>query len=106
MEKKPTSPEDDYFAREEIEKLYRLAKETAANRKVEEAEALRKAHFMKCPKCGNDLSTVHFRDVEIDRCFHCNGNWLDAGELEKLAGAEEKHGILSAIFKSFQKSDD
>jgi len=29
------------------------------------------------------------RDIELDICDRCNGVWLDAGELMKLAEAEE-----------------
>jgi uncharacterized protein len=104
MVDKVSNPEDEYFAREDIEKRYRLAKEQAAKQKVEEAEALKQAHFMKCPKCGNDLQAIMFRGIELDRCFTCSGTWLDAGELEKLAGEEEKHGVIDAVVRVFRRS--
>lgn len=106
MADKPSSPEDEYFARESILKQYKLAQEQAAKRKVEEAEALRQAHYMKCPKCGNDLQAINYRNVELDKCFTCNGLWLDDGELEKLAGAEEKHGIITSIVNAFRRSSE
>ena len=37
-----------------------------------------------CPKCGMALEEVVFRDVKVDTCFHCDGMFLDAGELEKI----------------------
>lgn len=106
MAEKPSTPEDDWFAREDIEKRYRLAKEVAAKEKAAEAEALKQAHWMKCPKCGHDLSTVQFRGVEIDKCFHCNGMFLDDGELEKLAGEPEQHRVLTSIVNVFRRSKD
>lgn len=106
MPDKPSTPEDDYFAREDVEKRYRIAKELESRQRAEEAEKLRLAHYMKCPKCGHDLETIRYRDVEIDRCFHCSGTWLDAGELEKLAGAEGEHKVLSAIVNVFRRPKD
>ncbi len=40
---------------------------------------------MKCPKCEQDLlepTTVH--GIELDRCRHCHGLWLDEEELPTL----------------------
>lgn len=55
----------------------RAAKEQAAAR-----EALKKAHFMKCPKCGHDMAEQQLGDIKIDRCTFCEGVFFDAGELE------------------------
>ena len=96
------SAEDDYIAREEVEKQHKLAKELGAKRAAQDAAALKAAHWEKCPKCGNDLKEIPFRGVKIDRCFHCHGTWLDAGELEKLAGKEGEHKILDAIVNMFK----
>jgi len=52
---------------------------------------------MKCPKCGGQLHEVTFRGVSIDRCSFCGGVWLDAGELEKLAGEEDKSAITDIL---------
>jgi Zn-finger nucleic acid-binding protein len=46
------------------------------------------------------LETLQFKGVEIDRCFNCNGTWLDAGELETLAGKEA--GFLQKIVGVFK----
>jgi Zn-finger nucleic acid-binding protein len=39
-----------------------------------------------CPKCDVGLIMLRFRGVEVDYCDRCRGVWLDAGELETLAG--------------------
>jgi hypothetical protein len=106
MSKHPTVPpsqlEEEYFLVEEAEKRRRLAQERVAKLAAEERERQRVAHFMKCPKCGMDLEEILFRGVKIDRCFHCHGTWLDAGELEQLAGAEGA-GVLQAIVGLFRR---
>jgi Zn-finger nucleic acid-binding protein len=42
-----------------------------------------------------------FRGVKIDKCHECGGVWLDAGELETLAGPEG-HSVISEILKLFK----
>ena len=98
---KPTNTEEEYFAREEVEKRYKLAKELDAKRAAADAEALRQAHFMKCPKCGNDLATIKFKGVEVDRCFHCGVTVLDEGELEKVAGSDDNRSFLKDVASLF-----
>jgi hypothetical protein len=101
--KKPTESEEEYFAREDAEKRRKAALERQSAQAKEEREALQKLHFMHCPKCGHTLETVRFKDLEIDRCFACHGNWLDAGELERLAGKES--GFLSKVVSVFKSGD-
>lgn len=102
MPEKPSSTEDEYFAREDAERLRKLAAEQRKKLADAEREALRKQHFMRCPRCGMELHELRFRDVQVDRCFSCNGTWLDAGELEKLAKGEED-SVMGSILRIFRK---
>ncbi len=92
----PGSGEKDYFQKQDQEKLVRLAAERQDRLAKEAAEALRLEHWMRCAKCGNELETVPFRGVEIDKCNTCGGVYLDRGELEILAG-EDKSGVLGGL---------
>jgi hypothetical protein len=98
--KKPSHEEEEYFAKEEATRLHGLAVEKARQLAEEERARLKALHFMKCPKCGFDLQAVRFKGLTIDKCFHCDGTWLDTGELEALAGRESDllHKIV-ALFK-------
>src|SRR5262245_12291436 len=89
---KPSSQEDEYFAREEIEKKRKLALKQAEDTAAKEREALKKLHHMKCPKCGMDLHEISKGKVAVDTCFNCHGVWLDAGELEELLRGEGDEG--------------
>ena len=40
-----------------------------------------------CPKCDTGLFILKSKSVEVDYCENCRGVWLDAGELEQLAGS-------------------
>jgi Zn-finger nucleic acid-binding protein len=55
---------------------------------------------MRCPKCGSELQEVAFGDVHVDKCFHCEGLWLDSGELERLQTKEA--GFVSRLLGAFR----
>lgn len=95
--------EDEFFAREEALKKQKLALEQTHAMLEKERGELKKLHWMHCPKCGLELHTIKFRGVDIDRCFHCHGTWLDAGELEKLAvhESEQKGAVVKSILNIF-----
>ena len=39
---------------------------------------------MKCPRCGSILSAVEYDGAVIEVCPDCKGEWLHAGELQKI----------------------
>jgi hypothetical protein len=82
---KPSRNEDEYFAKRDAELLrqQRAAVEKAA------AEAERRTHYMKCPKCGFNLMTHDWHGVQIDQCTSCHGIWFDAGEAESLIKGDD-----------------
>ena len=100
--KKPSHEEEEFFAKEEATRLHNLAKERERKMHAAEREAQKKAHWMHCPKDGFPLQTIKFKGLAVDKCFHCNGTWLDAGELEALAGKESD--LLRRIVSVFQHS--
>jgi Zn-finger nucleic acid-binding protein len=55
---------------------------------------------MKCPKCGMALIEVDYKRIKVDKCSHCEGVWLDAGELEAVSDLE-KSGLekFFGVFK-------
>ncbi|MBL7684631.1 MAG: zf-TFIIB domain-containing protein [Deltaproteobacteria bacterium] len=100
MSGKHLTAEEEYFAKEELSKIKKLAIEQKAKLEIEEHEKLKQLHFMHCPKCGFNLKPVEFRGVTIDKCFHCEGVFLDNGELEKLAGHES--GFIPSVLSLFK----
>ncbi|MEO8380989.1 MAG: zf-TFIIB domain-containing protein [Acidobacteriota bacterium] len=97
---KPSKAEDEYFARQELERRKKWALEQGAKKSAEEKEQAKQAHWMKCPKCGMDLQEIAFHGVKVDQCANCGGIFLDAGELEQI----EKHdaGMMSRVFSIFR----
>ena len=70
---KPSKVEDEYFAREDVEKKRKLAFQQAQVMAEQQKDALRTLHYMKCPKCGFDLHTLKRGEVDLDTCFNCKG---------------------------------
>lgn len=91
--------EDEYFARQEVERVRRVAEERQAKLLAEERERDRALHSMKCPKCGMQLEEIAFGDVRVDKCFSCDGLWLDKGELELIR--EKDGGFMGRLLSVF-----
>jgi len=98
---KPSDTEEEYFARENAERLRKLAAEQHRSLAQAEREELRARHHMRCPKCGMELKEITVRGVQVDRCFSCNGTWLDAGEMEKLARGQAENTVMGAVLRVF-----
>ena len=98
---KPSRAEDEYFARQELERRKKWAAEQSAKMAAEEKERLKQLHFMKCPKCGMDLTTIEFQGISIDKCPNCNGTFFDAGEVEQLLEPKNSglFGKVMSVFK-------
>ncbi len=79
----------------------RLQKLAAAQEATAETEKrrLKELHWMHCPKCGQNLTTVTHGPVEIDLCPSCRGLWLDANELEAIVASESKRGLFSSCLR-------
>jgi hypothetical protein len=98
-ENKPSRNEEEYFAKLEAERLERKRLEQAKHA----ADAERKSHYMRCPKCGGRLITEEFHHLQVDRCPDCHGVWLDAGEIDAVMHLEER-GIMSRALGEFMGS--
>lgn len=99
---KPSDQEEEYFARQELERRKKAEQERQAAMAVEERERLRELHYMKCPKCGMDLTTIEMKGIQLDRCVSCGGTWFDGGEMEQMMGQEQ--GVMDRIFSVFRSS--
>lgn len=101
MEWKASEKEEEYFARLEFEKRKKLEAEKHSKLAAEERRRLKELHYMRCPKCGMELIEIDYKNIRVDKCSECEGVWLDAGELEIVAGLEK--GKLETFFGVFRK---
>jgi hypothetical protein len=78
---KQRKTEDEYIWVQELQtRMARLEKEQQEETQAEKIR-LKELHWMRCPKCGQELAREICDSVEIDVCPSCKGVWLDAGEL-------------------------
>ena len=97
MLEKPSSKEEEYFAKQEFKLKREIEIERHKKFEKQEKERLKVLHYMCCPKCGRKLIEISYHKVLVDKCSGCHGVWLDAGELEKILA--DRKPILANIFK-------
>lgn len=99
-ENTPSRNEDEFFLKLDAE----LIKEMRTKRDAERANAERKSHFMRCPKCGGELQETEYHHVKVDRCPDCNGVWFDAGEVEMLDQVKDSKagGFIVELFRGLK----
>lgn len=63
-----------------------------------------RVHQLVCPRCQIKMRTCQYSagtGIHIDRCYSCNGVWLDAGELaavrENFRSPEVRRQIVNQI---------
>jgi uncharacterized protein len=75
--------ENEYFQRQEREKIEKL-------RKAAQMEQEQNACHNRCPKCGQQLEAMNFREVPLDKCPDCGGVWLGPKDLQILAEKDHR----------------
>lgn len=98
---KPSSKEEEFFAKQEYERRKTLMDIERAKQAEEEKARLKALHYMHCPKCGADLLEIDYHRIKIDKCTACEGIWLDAGELEMIL-KDEDNALFRKIVKIFK----
>jgi hypothetical protein len=101
MPMKPSDKEEEYFARLELERRKKIEEEKLKRMAEEEKRKLKELHYMRCPKCGMELKETDYKGIHVDKCFSCDGVWLDTGEIDALATLEKP--ALDKIFSVFKK---
>ena len=100
MAKDTVDQEEEYFHRQDKEKLRKLKEAAEAERAAKERAELKDLHWLRCGKCGQQMNTQLFKGVEIEICPDCGSVLLDPGELEQLVG-KDGSGAISNIAEFF-----
>lgn len=75
--------ENEYFYKKENEILDKMKHDN-------EEETAKKLAKGRCPKCGELIEPMTFRDVPLDRCPGCGGIWLGPNDLKILAEKDHR----------------
>ncbi len=101
MAHNPGPSEEEYARKQDAELIAKRKREASALRLEEEKAQLKTLHWMRCPKCGQELREERYHRIHVDRCTACRGVWFDAGEAESLLDKEP--GPLQAFFGDLVK---
>jgi hypothetical protein len=97
--RKPSENEEEYFARQEFERLKALALEEEAAKEESKCAKLKDLHHMCCPKCGHTMVEVELEGIKVDKCICCKGIYFDNGELEQILEKQPGRRFLKTIFQ-------
>jgi len=82
-EERKKALENEYFHKKEQEIIDKM--------KHDAGETLAKSCCKgRCPKCGEMIEPMTFRDVPLDRCPGCGGVWLGPNDLRILAEKDHR----------------
>jgi len=95
--------ENEYFAREDAERIRKLAQEMRKQLEAAERERQRALHWMHCPRCGSEMHEVLHEGVAIDICVGCHGIFLDEHDLVQAAHRPVPGGVMSGILNWFRE---
>lgn len=85
--------EDKYIKEQEAAQRTELDKV----REAQKAKELKELHWMRCPKCGEQMEEKDKEGVKIDLCNGCGGIYFDKGEFELVAKRAEEHSAFDKI---------
>jgi uncharacterized protein len=102
---KPSTTEDEYFARENAERLRQLHYEEQKRLRQSEKDALRELHAGRCPQCGALMVPENAAGVRILHCPACGGAFLDNASWDLLHAHSEPHRVMDAVLNWFKSAN-
>ena len=102
---KPSNVEDEYFARENAERLRKLHYEEQRRLRQSDKEDLRKLHAGRCSSCGALMVPEQAGGVGILHCPACGGAFLDKNAWNFLHAHDEPHTVMGAVLNWFKAAN-
>jgi uncharacterized protein len=102
---KPGKQEDEWFAREDAERLRRLHGEEQARMQTAERAALKASHGGRCANCGALMVPEVAGQLNILHCPACGGAFLPAASWEFLHAHAEPHSVMGAVLNWFRSAN-
>lgn len=96
MENIASNYSDDFYEenQDHLEKRRQLLN---AKRLELESEQNHKDHWMKCPKCSEQMVEIELLSIVIEKCEGCGGLYFDKGELETLLDITDRRGFFNTL---------
>jgi len=102
---KPSTLEEEYFVREDAERIRKLHHDELRRLAQSERDALRLTHKGRCAECGAQLVPEMVGEVKIQHCPNCGGAFLDKRAWAVLHGHAEPHSIMASVLNWFRSAN-
>ena len=102
IKEKGFSKEEEYFYNLNKELIEKKRKELDGKKEKQQHSELKEKHWMRCPKCGQQMEEMEFAGIMVDRCTSCSGVYFDKGELDILLASKEPKGFLKGLKEWFK----
>jgi hypothetical protein len=102
LKKEGYSKEEEYFYRVNQELIEKRRRELDATRAERQQNHGKSAHWMRCPKCGNQMKEINLSGIYVDQCEICHGVFFDHGEFETLFETKGEKGFLRTLVSRFR----
>jgi predicted RNA-binding Zn-ribbon protein involved in translation (DUF1610 family) len=102
---KPSNQEDEYFKREDAERMRKLHKEEMARLKQSEKEELRRQHAGRCANCGALMVPEPISGATVLHCPNCGGAFLERKQWEYIHAHAEPHSVMGAVLNWFKSAN-
>ena len=102
---KPSTLEEEYFVREDAERIRKLHYDELRRMAQSEREALRALHKGRCAECGAQLVPELVGEVKIQHCPNCGGTFLDKRAWQYRQSHAEPHSVMNAILTWFKSAN-
>ncbi len=106
FKKEGYSKEEQYFYKLNRELIEGRRARLDERRATRRAENETKAHWMRCPKCGSKMQNLDLFQIEMERCRHCHGVYMDQDELETLLETKQPKTFLDRLKRVFEPKEE
>src|SRR5438067_10860522 len=101
---RPSNFEDEYFARENAERLRKLHYEEQKRLRQSEKDALRALHAGRCSQCGALMVPEDAGGVRIFHCPACGGALPGKSTWECVDAHSEPPRVMEAVLRWLQRA--
>ena len=101
-DQKPSSNEEEYFKREDAERLRKLHAEEQTRMVAGEREALRLKHSGRCSNCGALMVPEQAGGLHLLHCPACGGAFLDKKAWDYLRAHADPNTVMGSVLNWFK----
>jgi len=102
---KPIDQEEEYFKREDAERLRKMHADEQARLKAGEREALRAQFGGRCASCGALMVPEQIEGAKFLHCPACGGAFLDRKSWDYIHAHAQPHTVMGSVLNWFKSAN-